>query len=70
MKLSHYPHEKTIDGKVFKRSGGGLHSRKAEAEKEKKSLSATHFVRMFWTGGERLSNGSIRKSYFLLVRKK
>ncbi len=70
MKLSHYPFEKVIDGKVFKRSSGGMHSTKAEAEKEKKSLSETHFVRMFWTGGERLSNGSIRKSYFLLVRKK
>lgn len=70
MKLSNYPTQKTIDGKVYKRSGGGMHSTKSEAEKEKKSLSATYFVRMFWTGGERLSNGSIRKSYFLLVRKK
>lgn len=68
MKLSYYPTEKTIDGKVFKRSKGGMHSTKAEAEKEKQSLLSTHFVRMFWTGGERLSDGSIRKSYFLLVR--
>jgi hypothetical protein len=70
MKLSHYPIEKMIDRKVFKRSEGGLHSTKIEAEKEKKSLSATHYVRIFWTGGEKLSNGSIRKSYFLLVRPK
>lgn len=70
MKLTNYPTEKTINGKVFKRSDGGMHSTKAEAEKEKKSLSATHFVKMFWTGGEKLSNGSTRKSYFLLVRKK
>ena len=71
MKLSYYyPTEKIIDGKVFKRSGGGMHSTKSEAEKEKKSLSATHFVRMFWTGGEILSNGSTRRSYFLLVRNK
>jgi len=68
MKLSHYPTEKTIDGKVYKR--GGIFSTKAEAEKEKKSLSKTHYVRMFWTGGEKLSNGTIRKSYFLLVSKK
>lgn len=70
MKLSYYPAEKIINGKVYKRSRGGMHFTKSEAEKEKKSLSATHFVRMFWTGGEKLSNGSIRKSYFLLVRKK
>jgi hypothetical protein len=41
MKLSHYPKVKTIDGKIYKRSGGGLHSTKTEAEKEKKSLSET-----------------------------
>jgi hypothetical protein len=70
MKLSNYPTEKIIDGKTYKRSSGGLYSNKSEAEKEKKTLSPTHFVRMFWTGGERLSNGSIRKSYFLLIRKK
>lgn len=70
MRLSHYSTEKTINGRRFKRSNGGMHSTKAEAEKEKEYLSATHFVRMFWTGGEKLSNGSIRTSYFLLVLEK
>lgn len=70
MKLSHYPTEKFIDGKMFVRSEGSLHDTKEQAEREKLNLMRTHYVRMFWTGGEKLSNGSIRKSYFLLVCEK
>lgn len=70
MKLANYPTEKVINGKTFVRSGGGMHSTKRDADNEKKLLSKTHFVRVFWTGGEILTDGSTRKSYFLLVRKK
>jgi len=70
MKLSHYPTLLSIDGKTFTRSKGSLHDTKSEVEREKLDLMGTHYVRTFWTGGEKLSDGSIRKSYFLLVCKK
>lgn len=68
-KLNYYPTELNINKKTFVRTGL-LHSDQTQLEKEKETYKKTHYVRTFWTGGEKLSNNTIRKSYFLLICKK
>lgn len=67
---NYYPNEIWASGKKFTRSNGGLHDTPEAAAAEKNRLKETHYVRSFWTGGETLSNGITRKSYFLMVRPK
>ena len=68
--LNHYPARKVINGRVYFRSMGGLHDHSSKAKAEQERCRKTHFSRLFWTGGERLSDGSIRKSYFILISPK
>lgn len=70
--INHYPHQLTINGETFKRveNGTSLHDSLSSFEYQKNQIKRTHYIRSFWTGGEKLSNGTIRKSYFLMVRKK
>lgn len=68
--ISYYPFKLIIEGKEFSRTGGLLHNSPEALKAEKKSLASDFYCRSFKTGGERLSDGTIRWSYFLLVRPK
>lgn len=66
--INHMPETKTIKGREYYR--GDTYDNERDAELDKAALKEDYFVRTFWTGGETLSNGTIRKTYFLMVSPK
>lgn len=70
--LLSYPVRKVINGRVYFRTTGtgGLHDSSSAAKREQIIYMRTHHSRLFWTGGERLSDGTIRKSFFILISPK
>lgn len=70
--LSCYPHTKRFDGKLFFRTTGtgGLHDHSSKAKREQEIYKRKYYTRLFWTGGQRLSDGTIRKSFFILISPK
>jgi hypothetical protein len=68
--LSAYPVRKIINGRVYFRSIGLLHDHSSKAKAEQGRYRKTHHTRLFWTGGQRQPDGSIKKSFFILISPK
>jgi hypothetical protein len=67
--LNHYPEQRVLNGVVYTRSILGL-TTEAKCKEYQKEVSKIYNCKIYWTGGEKLSDGTTRQSFFLLVSKK
>ena len=65
-----YPVRKVISGRVYFRSIGQLHDSSMKAKAEQEKHRKTHHTQLFWTGGQRQPDGSIKKAFFILISPK